>query len=235
MLTIAETCLRPWNYECRLFGRGIWNTRWILKHSWHISLTTYDWLQTRAVGSITSRGGTAAVLTWLILICYLLYETYLVVIQRKSQGQTVQLIPSVEAYQVDLTTVFAETAESFPYEIMLAMLVGRRSLQALARKTALSKDSILLENRSMIQGLGNDFSKPKSDNRALFAIPSRHRSSNKESKKKTLIMHRDLPAREYGKRRFTIMLTVIIRPGDSSHEKTFFSVVVGWNWMVVGR
>lgn len=85
----------------------------MLKHSWHISLTTYDWLQTREVGNITSRGGSAAVLIWLILICYLLYETYIAVFQRKFQGQTLQLIPSADAYQVDLTIVFAETAESF--------------------------------------------------------------------------------------------------------------------------
>lgn len=70
---------------------GIWNTRWTLKHSWHISVTTCGWLQTREVGKITSRVGSAAVLIWLILICYRFYETYIAVFQRKFQGQTLQL------------------------------------------------------------------------------------------------------------------------------------------------
>ncbi len=73
MLTIAESRLRPWSYlsPLRIFRRrrreGTWNTRWKLNHCWHISVTTYgwlQWLQTREVGNITSRGGSAAVLIW---------------------------------------------------------------------------------------------------------------------------------------------------------------------------
>lgn len=132
--------------------RGIWNTRWTLKHSWHISVTTYSWLQTREVGNITSRGGSAAVLIWQptslllcvclwgfgsrslvrsFLICYLYYGTYVAVFQRNFSRADTAINPLCGRLLTWFGDSICRNSRVIPYE---TMLVGRRPIQALARK-----------------------------------------------------------------------------------------------------